>query len=101
MQLVLWAKSYIQLGDALPDSTHRATESLPMDPRWQPHLGATQPTSASPEACSLLAAGWRAEAEECWISAGDGPARLVALDTWRSLRDRAGFIRSRLQIQQT
>jgi hypothetical protein len=70
-----------------------------MDPRWQPYLGALQPTGATPETCGLLAAGWRAQPEECWISAGDGRARLVALDTWRSLRDRAGFIRTRLQLQ--
>lgn len=72
-----------------------------MDPRWQPHLGAVQPSSATPEACSLLAAGWHAQAEECWVSDGAGLARLVSLDTWRSLRDRAGFIRSRLQLQRT
>jgi hypothetical protein len=78
----------------------RRQQNCGMDPRWQPHLGALQPTSAgTPEVCALLAAGWRAQAEECWISAG-GPARLVALDTWHSLRDRAGFTRSRVERQQ-
>lgn len=71
-----------------------------MDPRWQPYLGAVQPSTPSPEACSLLAAGWHAAPEECWISDGESPARLVALDTWRSLRDRAGFVRSQLRLQQ-
>jgi hypothetical protein len=59
-----------------------------------------QPSSPTPEACSLLAAGWQAEPEECWVSDGHHPARLVALDTWRALRDRAGFVRSQLRLQQ-
>jgi hypothetical protein len=69
-----------------------------MDPRWQPHLGPVQPASVTPEACDLLAAGWHAQAEECWI-AGVGAQRLVSLETWRSLRDRSGFARPRVQMQ--
>jgi hypothetical protein len=70
-----------------------------MDPRWQPHLGAVQAAHPSPEACELLAAGWHAEHDECWISAQGQAPRLVALDTWRSLRDRSGFLQPRLQVQ--
>jgi hypothetical protein len=70
-----------------------------MDPRWQPDLGPMNTGTATPEACALLAAGWRAEAEECWIRAADAPARLVALDTWHALRDRSGFVRPRVQMQ--
>jgi hypothetical protein len=70
-----------------------------MDPRWQPNLGAVQPTAVTPEACALLAARWRADAEECWIRADGAPARLVSLETWRSLRDRFGFVRARVQPQ--
>jgi hypothetical protein len=70
-----------------------------MDPRWQPHLGPVQPPDATPEACALLAAGWHANAEECWISGGNGPAMLVSLETWRSLRDRSGFVRPRVAFQ--
>jgi len=70
-----------------------------MDPRWQPHLGPVQPATATPEACDLLAAGWRAKQEECWISGAHGGAMLVSLETWRSLRDRVGFVRARLQMQ--
>ena len=60
-----------------------------------------QPATPTPEACALLAAGWHAEAEECRIALDGGLARLVALDTWRALRDRAGFVRPRLQLQQS
>lgn len=70
-----------------------------MDPRWQPHLGPLQPAHATPEACDLLAAGWHALREECWIASDRGLSRLVSLETWRDLRDRAGFIRPRLQMQ--
>jgi hypothetical protein len=70
-----------------------------MDPRWQPHLGPTEPP-ASPEACELLAAGWHAEHDECWIGAAGCAARLVSLDTWRALRDRSGFVRPRVSMQQ-
>jgi hypothetical protein len=71
-----------------------------MDPRWQPHLGAVLPATVSPEACDLLAAGWSAQAGECWIGdeAGHDP-RLVSPETWRSLRDRSGFLQPRLQMQ--
>lgn len=72
-----------------------------MDPRWQPHLGPVEPASATPEACALLAAGWRAQPEECWIAADGRPSRLVALDTWRALRDRFGFVRPRLAMQRS
>jgi hypothetical protein len=70
-----------------------------MDPRWQPNLGAVQPASFTPEACDLLAAGWHALRDECWIAPAQGPARLVSLDTWQALRDRLAFIRPRLQPQ--
>jgi hypothetical protein len=72
-----------------------------MDPRWQPHLGAVQPATVSPEACDLLAAGWSAHAEECWVGgdAGQDP-RMVSPETWHALRDRTGFVRPRLQLQQ-
>ena len=70
-----------------------------MDSRWQPYLGPVQPTATAPEACELLAAGWRAQAQECWISAPGGTPRLVSLETWRALRDRLGFVRPRLQMQ--
>jgi hypothetical protein len=70
-----------------------------MDPRWQPHLGAVAPTAATPEACDLLAAGWQANQDECWISRDQDGAVLVSLETWRSLRDRSGFVRARLQPQ--
>jgi hypothetical protein len=70
-----------------------------MDPRWQPYLGPTPNALATPEACALLAAGWHADAEECWISSAQGPAMLVSLETWRSLRDRSGLVRARVQIQ--
>lgn len=84
----------------MPDSNRAAAHPVPMDPRWQPHLGAVQPSTSTPEACALLAAGWHADAVECRVSDGAGLARLVSLDTWLSLRDRAGFVRSRLQLQQ-
>ena len=70
-----------------------------MDPRWQPNLGPMHPAAPTPEACALLAAGWHAQSEECWIARDGGLGRLVALDTWRALRDRAGFLRPRLQLQ--
>lgn len=70
-----------------------------MDPRWQPYLGPVQPSFATPEACALLAAGWRAQDDECWICTGDGISRMVSPDTWRSLRDRLGFVRPRLAMQ--
>ena len=71
-----------------------------MDPRWQPPLGAVQPAAASsPEACMLLAQGWHAHAEECWVSRDGGFGRLVSLEAWRALRDRAGFLRPRVQQQ--
>ena len=69
-----------------------------MDPRWQPHLGPVQPACDPPEACDLLAAGWRAQAQECWIAGAPG-RRLVSLETWHALRDRTGFVRPRLQMQ--
>lgn len=72
-----------------------------MDPRWQPNLGATEPDTTTPEACDLLAAGWRADHDECWISAQGRAGRMVSLETWRSLRDRSGFVRPRLQMQST
>jgi hypothetical protein len=70
-----------------------------MDPRWQPHLGAVQPAHATPEACELLAGGWHANAAECWIGRAGRAPRMVSLETWRSLRDRIGFVRPRLQPQ--
>jgi hypothetical protein len=70
-----------------------------MDSRWQPDLGPMAPFTATPEACALLAAGWRAQPEECWISAAQGQARLVSLETWHALRDRSGFTRPRVQMQ--
>jgi hypothetical protein len=70
-----------------------------MDPRWQPHLGAVQPAQTSPEACDLLAQGWHAEHDECWIGAQGRASRMVSPDTWRALRDRFGFVRPRLQLQ--
>jgi hypothetical protein len=70
-----------------------------MDPRWQPDLGPMNTGTATPEACALLAAGWRAQPEECRISAGEGQARLVALDTWHALRDRCAFVPARVQMQ--
>jgi len=70
-----------------------------MDPRWQPYLGPVQPASTVLEACDLLAAGWHAQAQECWISAPGASARLVSLETWRALRDRCGFIPPRLRMQ--
>jgi hypothetical protein len=70
-----------------------------MDPRWQPYLGPVQPASFSPEACDLLAAGWHALRAECWIAPVQGAARLVSLDTWRSLRDRSAFVRPRIELQ--
>lgn len=70
-----------------------------MDTRWQPHLGAVQPPTATPEACALLAAGWRALPQECCIRAAEGAAMLVSLETWRSLRDRSGFVRPALRMQ--
>lgn len=70
-----------------------------MDPRWQPHLGAVAPAHTSPEACDLLASGWHAERDECWIRRDQGLARLVSPETWRDLRDRGGFVRPRLQMQ--
>jgi hypothetical protein len=70
-----------------------------MDPRWQPHLGPVAPVTATPEACTLLAAGWRAQQEECWLRGAQGDAMLVSLETWRSLRDRFGFVRARVQLQ--
>jgi hypothetical protein len=71
-----------------------------MDPRWQPHLGPVQPAVVTPEACDLLAAGWSAQSEECWVGGSDGAhARMVSLETWRSLRDRSGFVPARLQMQ--
>ena len=71
-----------------------------MDPRWQPHLGPVQPAFATPEACHLLAAGYHAQPMECWVEAVGAAARLVSPETWRSLRDRDGFLRPRLQMQQ-
>jgi hypothetical protein len=71
-----------------------------MDPRWQPHLGPVQPATATPEACDLLAAGCRAQVEECRIDgANAGESRLVSLETWRSLRDREAFVPPRVQMQ--
>ena len=70
-----------------------------MDPRWQPNLGPVQPV-ATLEACDLLAAGWRAKPDECWISHAGLPQRMVSLETWRALKDRMGFVRARLQMQQ-
>lgn len=70
-----------------------------MDPRWQPNLGAVAPTQPSPEACDLLAAGWHAEHDECWIGAQGRTSRMVSPDTWRALRDRTGFVPVRVQAQ--
>jgi hypothetical protein len=71
-----------------------------MDPRWQPHLGPVSPASSTPEACDLLAAGCHAQAEECRIDGEEpGDSRLVSLETWRSLRDRQGFVPTRVQMQ--
>lgn len=86
---------------AVPFQTRRRRRhTLPgMDPRWQPNLGPLQPAAASPEACDLHAAGWGALPEECWVRAGHGAAMLVSLETWRALRDRAGFVRPRLAMQ--
>lgn len=58
------------------------------------------PAAPNPEACALFAAGWQAQAEECRIALDGGLARLVALETWRALRDRAGFVRPPLRLQQ-
>jgi hypothetical protein len=69
-----------------------------MDPRWQPNLGPVQ-AAATPEACDLLAAGWQAQHDECWIGSAGRPSRMVSLQTWRSLRDRIGFARPRVQLQ--
>jgi hypothetical protein len=69
-----------------------------MDPRWQPNLGPLQPL-ATPEACALLAQGWHAQLDECWIGADGRANRMVSLETWRSLRDRFGFVRARVQMQ--
>jgi len=72
-----------------------------MDHRWQPHLGAVQPLHAADnlEASNLLAEGWRAGHDECWIAADGQAARMVSLDTWHALRDRSGFVRPRVQLQ--
>jgi hypothetical protein len=70
-----------------------------MDTRWQPNLGAVQPAQVSPEACDLLAGGWQAQPDECWIDRDGRDRRMVSLETWRSLRDRIGFLRPRLQPQ--
>jgi hypothetical protein len=72
-----------------------------MDPRWQPPLGPVQ-TAATPEACDLLAAGWEAQNGECRIESAvsDVDPRLVSPETWRSLRDRHGFLRAPLRMQQ-
>lgn len=70
-----------------------------MDPRWQPHLGPEAPAAAPPEACDLLAEGWSAQAQECWVCAPHGACRLVSLETWHALRDRAGFVRARVCMQ--
>ena len=72
-----------------------------MDPRWQPHLGPVEPKGATPEACALLAAGWHAQEEECWVRHDDGESGLVSLETWRSLRDRFGFLRPRIAVQRS
>lgn len=69
-----------------------------MDPRWQPNLGPVQPACSVPEACDLLAAGWQAQREECWIGRAQA-LRMVSLETWRALRDRSGFVRPRLAMQ--
>lgn len=69
-----------------------------MDPRWQPYLGPVEP-DATPEACALLAAGWHAERQECWIAHEGSPARMVSPQTWRALRDRLGFVRPQVRLQ--
>jgi hypothetical protein len=69
-----------------------------MDPRWQPNLGPVPP-AATTEACDLLAAGWRAQQQECRVCAPQGGYRLVSIETWRALRDRMGLVRPRLQMQ--
>jgi hypothetical protein len=69
-----------------------------MDPRWQPNLGPVQPACVLPEACDLLAAGWHAQQAECWIAGAEG-TRMVSLETWRALRDRAGFVPARVRMQ--
>lgn len=67
-----------------------------MDPRWQPNLGPVAPEPTL-EACDLLAAGWAAEPEECWISGAGHARRMVSLETWKALRDRSGFVPPKLQ----
>ena len=69
-----------------------------MDPRWQPHLGPALAPAASPEACALMAAGWHAQPQECWVCGAQG-CRMVSLETWHALRDRSGLVRPRLQMQ--
>jgi hypothetical protein len=72
-----------------------------MDSRWQPCLGPVQPATTVPEACDLLADGWRAEPEDCWIAAPGRGRRMVSPETWRALRDRGGFARPRIEIQRS
>jgi hypothetical protein len=69
-----------------------------MDSRWQPNLGPV-PTDATLEACALPAAGWQAQAGECRIAAAGRDDRVVSPETWRSLRDRGGFLRPRVCLQ--
>lgn len=76
----------------------RSSTLAGMDPRWQPNLGPVQPACSVPEACDLLAAGWEAQREECRICGVQG-MRMVSLETWRALRDRAGLARARVTMQ--
>ena len=64
-----------------------------MEIRRQPHPGPVEPEPA-PDVHALLAAGWRAALEECWIVAPGIGARLVSPETWRALRERTGFVRT-------
>jgi hypothetical protein len=88
-------------GDVPADTVALTRDPAWMDPRWQPNLGPVQPSQPTPEACDLLAAGWHAIDEECWIGHDGQDARMVSLETWRSLKDRSGFVRPRVAMQKT
>lgn len=97
---MLYALPYRRWGRSLPDGGPGGAHPASMDPRWQPHLGALQPDTATPEACGLHAAGWQAQAGECRIAADGADDRLVSPETWHALRDRFGFTRARVHMQQ-